>query len=229
MYRHTAVFGAVCVHDPVSILHLLEHKTYRPGLGPLRHPLNQHTSMASSPRTIELPASVLADLHRGLASEVGEVEAVRALQRSGFRAGEAFWAELERRWGAGLRDSSLPQFWERVSEFFDESGFGRLEFDGTHEAVGLVRADGWAESVVEADSGLASGESAVPGCAFTCGVLSRMLTSVAGAPVAVLEVECRSAGGSCCTFAFGTEETMTIVHERLRVGQDWREVLTALA
>lgn len=180
--------------------------------------------MSSTGRVIRLPASVLAELGRSLDSEVGEGVAVRALQRAGFVAGEAFIEEFANASDAPLGESSMERFWGRMSAFFEEHGFGTLEFDASHEGVGLVHAAASVESL-----GRIAVDGAPPGCAFTTGLLSQMLTRVSGAPVAVLEIACRGAGDGRCSFAFGSEETIGTLHERLRAGQSGSEALSSLA
>ena len=52
-----------------------------------------------------------------------------------------------------------------------------------------------------------------PGCYYTAGVLADFFGRLAGEPLAVMEVECRSMGGDRCRFLVGSGETMQRVYD----------------
>jgi hypothetical protein len=59
-------------------------------------------------------------------------------------------------------------------------------------------------------------------------MLSALLSEVAGGPVAVLEVTCRTKGDERCTFAFGSAPTVHDLYGLLLDGQDLDSALAAL-
>jgi hypothetical protein len=55
----------------------------------------------------------------------------------------------------------------------------------------------------------------VPACHITTGLFADLFGRVAGSAVAVLEVECRSAGHPRCRFLVGSPEVMDAVYEEM--------------
>lgn len=175
---------------------------------------------AAAPREIAVPVSIFGSLRGELEKEAGTLPTVHALHNAGFRAGSAAAATLG---GNGEDPATLPQgaFWSRVSDFFSKRGWGTLRHDAAHEGVGLLFSSDWAEAseqVVEADAS----------CCFSTGFLSGLLTELAGGPVAVLEVGCRTRGAEACRFAFGAEEVIHDLYGRLLNGSDFDAALAEL-
>ena len=83
----------------------------------------------------------------------------------------------------------------------------------------MLSSHDWAEATPD-------GDEDQPSCAFSSGMLSALLSRTAGAPVAVLQVGCRSRGDDTCSFAFGSESA---VDELYRLLAEDRDVETALA
>jgi hypothetical protein len=50
--------------------------------------------------------------------------------------------------------------------------------------------------------------------------MSGLLSQIAGGPVAVLEVSCRTRGDDACRFGFGSERAITDLHGLLLDGAD---------
>jgi len=176
---------------------------------------------ASAPREVAVPASVFAMLRKELATEVGALPAIHALHAAGYRAG----AEAARAFPAGPEEdvSSLAErdFWSRFTAFFARRGWGNLTPGASHDAVGLLDSDDWIEA-----SGLEAAEDA--SCAFSAGLLAGFLSTLAGGPVAVLEVACRARGDGRCSFAFGSESAVHELYGQLLGGKDLEGALTAL-
>lgn len=209
----------MCRCAPPSILDRREHEAYRLHAAYL---VRLHEPMIDLSKTVQMPAETLARLHATLRAELDEAASVSALQRAGFEAGNALYARFETAHEGVRVRLDTADLWQRVSHFFDELGWGALAFDDAHPGVGLLRSADWTEAAP-------SHPVNRPSCAFSAGMLSQFLSRLAGAPVAVLEVECRSCGDSACSFAFGSEATIQAVHQQMRDGHLFTEALAALA
>jgi hypothetical protein len=141
------------------------------------------------------------------------------MQDAGFITGEALideWrARLHRRSGV-TSAARLDARWfgPLFGEVCTALGWGALEVEPIGEQAILFRAADWYES--EPDS------TEHPGCYFTCGCLAAFLTAQAGAPIAILEVECRSCGDTECRFVAGSAETLAAVYDIVAAGGPWR-------
>jgi predicted hydrocarbon binding protein len=169
---------------------------------------------------IVVPATLFGDLRTALEEEAGPLAAVHGLHAAGYAAGVA----AARAFPASPDENvlALPQdlFWARLAGFFSQRGWGTLAHEPAHEAVGLLTSQDWAESAVH------RGEDA--SCSFTAGFLSGMLSTVAGGPVSVLEVACRSRGDGRCSFAFGNALAIHDLYGKLLLGSDVPGALSAL-
>jgi len=172
-------------------------------------------------REITLPAEVLRLLRRALRKEAGPLASIHALHNAGFAAGEKFFLRLSEESGIELADLPEEVFWQRIDRFFQGWGWGRLSHERIHPGLGVLHAHNWGES-----SPL-GGESQ-PGCAFTSGLLVHLLGKVAGSPVAVLEISCRSRGDGNCSFLFGSEQAIHDVYGLLLEGESLDDALPKL-
>lgn len=176
--------------------------------------------MKRSSREVAIPAEALAQLRTALRGEAGDLPTVHALHAAGFEAGgrlfEAFVASLD----GGLDGLPQDQFWGRVGAFFRDRGWGSLEHETPHPAIGFLHAPDWAEA--------SPGDEDQPSCAFGSGMLSQFLSRIAGGPVAVLETSCRSAGARGCTFAFGSEDAIHAFYGHLVEGRTVADALSRL-
>ena len=169
---------------------------------------------------IVVPATLFGDMRAALEKEAGPLVAVHALHAAGYAAGVAAVA--------GLRTApdedvlALPQdlFWTRLTAFFARRGWGSLAHEPAHQAVGLLTSPDWTEGARPV------GEDA--SCSFTTGFLSGMLSTVAGGPVAVLEIGCRARGDGRCSFAFGNALAIHELYGRLLKGSDLSSALASL-
>lgn len=169
---------------------------------------------------IVVPATLFGDMRAALEKEAGPLVAVHALHAAGYAAGVAAVAAFR---SAPDEDVlALPQeaFWTRLASFFERRGWGSLVHQPAHPAVGLLTSPDWAES-----AGV-TGEDA--SCSFTAGFLSGMLSTLAGGPVAVLEVGCRARGEAHCTFAFGNALAIHDLYGELLQGADVSQALSSL-
>ena len=173
-----------------------------------------------------VPRASIGALRTALLRDLGP-GAAAYLQEAGYAGGEALY-DAFRAWladahaGAAPEDLDLDTFRARVGAFFAAAGWGALEVSAVQDAVAALDADDWAES--DAGAGLDH-----TGCHLSTGMFADFFGRLAGAPLAVLEVECRSAGASRCRFLVGSAEVMQHVYDAMSAGQGYEEALGAVA
>lgn len=173
-----------------------------------------------SSRQFVLPTATLTLVRQALRKEAGSLGATHALHGAGYAVGRPMLDEFRKfLGGVELTEIGAAEFWDRISDFFTARGWGSFSHDRVHPGMALVTSEDW----VEADD---MGTEAQPGCAFTCGILAFLLSEVAGGPIAVLEVSCRSRGDESCRFLFGSEAA---VHEAYGLLLDGLSLDRALA
>ena len=145
------------------------------------------------------------------------------LQDVGFATGEALYdqwlARVAERTGlddAGRLDSRW--FGTLLDELCVSRGWGSISVTQVGDRALLLEASDWAEAE--------PGAIQHPGCHFSCGCFAAFLTAQAGAPLAVLEVECRSRGDRACKFLGGSAESLSVVYDLLAAGRPWIEAFT---
>lgn len=169
---------------------------------------------------VALPWPTLASLRAALVRGAGPDAAVQ-LQEAGYAGGDALHGAF-RSWLAerGHTDPDalpLSSFTALAAEFFRDIGWGALEIGSLDGAVATVDAAAW----MEADASL--GEDA-PACHVSTGLFADFFSRVADVPLAVLEVECRSAGAERCRFLVGSVEMLERIYETMGRGGDYEEV-----
>lgn len=182
------------------------------------------------PQSIDLPENGLVALTRqsllalraALFRDVGPNAAV-LLQEAGYAGGQALYEAFER-WLAdrGLSaPDALPatEFGLRATEFFRDTGWGAIEI-GALESVATVDSPDWAESDPAYPLDF-------PGCYYTAGVLADFFGRLAGEPVAVMEVECRSMGASRCRFLVGGGDVMQRIYDAMGEGIPYDEAVVS--
>lgn len=170
-------------------------------------------------RDISIPGTALAALRDAVARESGPLASVQAMQTAGYETGEILFERLTERFDDTVGEVDPDDFWTEVADFFRERGWGSLSFDQPHDGVGVLRSEDW----IEADGPTTEGQAS---CSFSSGLLSGLLTRVAGDAVAVLQIGCRGQGDDHCAFAFGSEATM---HDLYSAFLDEADVDEALA
>ena len=172
-------------------------------------------------KEIAVPASIFITLRTELAQECGALPTIHALHAAGYAAG----AEAASGFAGGLEGgaASLAEdtFWSRIHSFFGRRGWGSLSHAPASDAVGILSSPDWAEATPDDIDEEGS-------CSFTTGFLSGFLSEVAGGPVAVLEVSCRTRGDQECMFAFGSETAVHELYGELLDGADLDGALAAL-
>jgi predicted hydrocarbon binding protein len=172
----------------------------------------------ATPREIAIPATAFVSLRAHLEKEAGPLPTVHALHHAGYAAGSAAAPALGKVDASAMGEEA---FWTRFVDFFGKRGWGALRHDRPHQAVGVLTSTDWAEA--------SAGEGgADASCHFSAGFLSGLLTELAGGPVAVLEVGCRSRGGESCQFVFGSEGSIHELYGHLLENDDLDAALAAL-
>jgi predicted hydrocarbon binding protein len=162
-----------------------------------------------------IPGVLLGSAHRALANHLDAGEAAEILRELGLDAGADIYG-LFRNWaadgsdGSSLEDLSTPAFWNRLADFLEALGWGRLDHEQLHPGVLMLSSTTW----IEAENA----GSGHPGCQFSTGLLAEFLRQVAGQEVAVLEADCRGIDGEACRFLIGNLATLTAVFESMQGG-----------
>ena len=173
---------------------------------------------------LALPRASLAALRAALVRDTGGGFATY-LQEAGYAGGEAVFAAFKS-WLSDhdetVDDLDLDAFQARGTEFFRDAGWGSLSITSLGDVVALVESADWAE---------ADPVSAMPypACHYTTGMLADFFGRTAAAPLAVLEVECRSSGSAQCRFLVGATEVMGHLYERMAAGETFEAAAQALA
>ena len=147
------------------------------------------------------------------------------LQEAGYAGGQALF-EAFRRWlgsrGRGAPESlSVDAFQREATEFFRQAGWGSLELGALDDAVATLDSSDWGE----VDS---NGGAELPTCHVSAGMFADFFGRLADAPLAVMEVECRSRGDERCRFLLGSTEVMQRVYEGMAAGDDYGAAVKAL-
>jgi len=147
------------------------------------------------------------------------------LQEAGFAGGkglyQAFIAWCQSRDVPSPEGLSAQDFEARSAEFFRELGWGTMYVSRLGDAAVMLDSRDWAE----ADPASAM---EYPGCYLTSGLLAEFFGRIAGAPLAVMEVECRSMGSSRCRFLLGSAETMQYVYDGMTTGIGYETSLSKM-
>ena len=174
---------------------------------------------------VALTRASLGALRAALLRDAGP-SAAAYLQEAGYAGGEALFASfgrwLEER-GLGAPESlDLRAFEERATEYFRDTGWGSMRIGSVGEAVATLDSTDWAEA--DPDAGLDQ-----PACHLTTGIFADFFGRVAGDPLAVLEVECRSMGHDRCRFLVGSAEVMQYLYDEMTRGVEYQEAAAALS
>ena len=178
--------------------------------------LTQHGMLA-------VPQASLGTLRAALFRDAGP-EAAVYLQEAGYAGGEATWNAFVRWLGTRTHrradELDVAEFEVLISEFFRDAGWGSLGVGSLGDVVATLDSADWGEADPNA-------RLDHPSCHLTTGLFADLFGRIAGAPVAVLEVECRSTGGSRCRFLVGSPEVMEEIYSDLGRGMAYGEAATA--
>lgn len=174
---------------------------------------------------LAITRDALTSLRAALMRDTGPATA-GYLQEAGYAGGGALF-EAFRQWlasrGAGAPESlSVEGFQHEATEFFLRTGWGSLQVGALHDTVATLDSADWGE---------ATPESALehPGCHLTSGMFADFFGRVADAPLAVMEVECRSAGAPRCRFLLGNTDVMQTIYAHMSRGLAYEAAVNASA
>jgi predicted hydrocarbon binding protein len=178
---------------------------------------------ALPPGMLLFSRAALLALRRGLLGS-DDGEGSLTLQEAGYAGGPAIYDAFQR-WLAERTvhppgELELEEFTVCLSAFFEECGWGSLKISSMDGVVAAIDCIDWVESEPEAGA-------EVPGCHITTGLFADLFGRIAGAAVAVLEVECRSAGQLHCRFLVGSPEVMDAIYEDMVRGIPYEQALAA--
>lgn len=174
---------------------------------------------------ISLTTSALVALSPRALYALRDRVGAQALQDAGYAAGEAAYAAFVK-WLPGAarvddpRELAAPRLADVLSQFFASLGWGSVGVEPIGDSAFAVDSPDWAEA--QPDAGLQ-----YPGCYFTAGLLADMMSRIGEAPLAVMEVECRSHGDGRCRWLVGAPETLTQLYQHLAQGAHYLSVLGA--
>ncbi len=172
---------------------------------------------------VAVTRDALAALRNALMRDTGYA-AAGYLQEAGYAGGaalfDAFTQWLSARGASAPEDLSLSAFQEHAADFFRETGWGSLTVSEL-DAVATIDSDDWSEA--SPDAGLEH-----PCCHLSSGMFADFFGRMAGAPLAVMEVECRSTGAARCRFLLGSTEVLQSVYDGMAGGATYEAALQAV-
>jgi predicted hydrocarbon binding protein len=173
-----------------------------------------HSIDLSANAMVGLTRESLVALCASLLRENGS-QAAMHLQNAGYAGGatlfDAFSQWLMAR-GYGTPEAQpATSFAARATEFFRELGWGSMDLGAVGQSVATVDSTDWAEA--DPSSALE-----FPGCYLTTGLFADFFGRLAGSPLAVMEVECRSMGTERCRFLIASAEVMQHVYDAMGSG-----------
>src|SRR4051794_18309462 len=174
---------------------------------------------------VGISRDALSGLRNGLMRDTGYASA-GYLQEAGYAGGastfEAFRSWLAARGTEAPEALTLAVFQAEATEFFREAGWGSLELGELHETVATLDSADWGEATPGA--GLEH-----PGCHLSSGMFADFFGRLADAPLAVMEVECRSAGFDRCRFLLGSADVLQQVYDGMAGGTSYSDAVGAAA
>jgi predicted hydrocarbon binding protein len=174
---------------------------------------------------VAITRDAMGGLRNALMRDMGDA-AAGYLQEAGYAGGgalfEAFRGWLSARGGRSPEELSVSDFQSNASEFFRECGWGSLVVGDLHDTVATLDSADWSEATPGAGLDQAS-------CHFSAGMFSDFFGRLSDAPLAVMEVECRSAGAERCRFLLGSTEVMEHVYNAMSGGETYAAAVGAAA
>jgi len=167
--------------------------------------------------TTDAPVQLSATAFHTLRSAALQApEGETRLRDAGWSAGSALFDTLDGRVraerGLGAAELALDAFVERASTFLRDAGWGAITLgEGGEDGTVVIEAEEWTES----DGAPRAG---APACHFGTGLLAGFFGRLAGAPLAVLETDCRTTGARRCRFLVGSPAVLQARWEEARSG-----------
>jgi uncharacterized protein len=172
---------------------------------------------------LAITRDALAALRGALFRDLGADAAASYLQEAGYAGGAALFSAFNAwsaRHGYGAAESiSAEEFPRLATRFFGDLGWGSIAISSLSEAVAALDSEDWGEA--EPGSGLE-----FPSCHLTTGMFADFFGRLAGTPMAVMEVECRSAGAPHCRFLLGNAESLHHVFGQMSQGVPYADAVS---
>ena len=174
---------------------------------------------------VAITRDAMGGLRNALMRDMGYA-AAGYLQEAGYAGGGALF-EAFRGWLAARGENepealSVTDFQAQATDFFRECGWGSLQVGDLYDTVATLDSSDWGEAAPEAGLEQAS-------CHFSSGMFSDFFGRLSDAPLAVMEVECRSAGAERCRFLLGSTEIMEHVYNAMSGGETYEAAVGAAA
>jgi predicted hydrocarbon binding protein len=164
---------------------------------------------------LAITRDALGALRAAMYRDLGAEAAAGCLQEAGYAGGATLFKAFDawtRAHGYGAAEStSAADFPKLASGFFGDLGWGAVSMTTLGEAVAALDCTDWGEA--EPDAGLD-----FPNCHFSTGMFADFFSRLAGTPMAVMEVECRSMGSPHCRFLVGNADSLSHVFEAMSRG-----------
>lgn len=182
----------------------------------------QHIDLSEND-LLAMSRGALTALRRALFREAGSA-AAQCLQEAGYSGGDTIF-ESFREWlrllgKANPEELELEEFQHRASMFFQQIGWGTIAVHPLSDSVAVVESTDWHE----ADPADALDH---PACHFTTGMFADFFGRLSGAPLAVLEVECRSMGNPRCRFLLGNSDVLQFIFQEMERGVSYQDAAQA--
>jgi len=176
---------------------------------------------------IPLTPSSLVALSPAALHRLRDTAGAQALQEAGYAAGEGAYRSFGA-WLPGVAGVTDPgelaagRLADVLGRFFATLGWGAVSVSQLSDAVLAVDSADWAEAQPAVNL-------QYPSCSFTSGFLADFCTRLGDAPLAVMEVECRSRGEARCRWLVGAPESLSSLYDHLAQGADYLTVLGGAA
>jgi uncharacterized protein len=190
----------------------------------MSHETVSHPIDLTASTLVAVSRATLSALRTSLLRDAGPA-AAGYLQEAGYAGGSAVF-EAFRTWlherGYGSPDSlGVEEFAGRASDYFHDLGWGSIRLGALRDTVATLDSTDWGE--VDPSGGLDQ-----PGCHLSTGMFADFFGRIADTPLAVMEVECRSAGDSRCRFLLGSAEVMERLYESMAEGKGYEAAVEAI-
>ena len=183
-----------------------------------------HTSIdLNDHQMVALSRAALASLRGALLNDAA-MSGASYLQEAGYAGSESVFQSFKD-WASGRSgvdpgELSLEEFGGLASDYFRDAGWGSLTLGSIGNAVATVDSGDWRE----ADP---TEHLPQPACFLTTGMLAGFFGQLAEAPLAVLEVECRSMGAPRCRFLLGASDVVGHIYEGIERGMQYEAAVHA--
>ena len=172
---------------------------------------------------LALTRDTLAALRGALFRDLGG-DAAGYLQEAGYAGGATLFAAFGA-WtaarGYGAPESiAAADFTRLATQFFSDLGWGSVSLGALSGTVAALDSADWGE----ADPAAAM---EFPGCHLTTGMFADFFGRLAGTPMAVMEVECRSMGAPRCRFLVGSADSLQQVYDDMSRGVPYEDAAAA--